>query len=98
MNRRRAALYAILLVAIVFAPHAVSAKDRVLRVTLDGRPLDGRTPSGLVHRDVAFINVVRATRSFDGLLIFGKDSRSVRVTIRQHHAEFVIGRVEGMLL
>jgi hypothetical protein len=98
MSRPWVALCALLLITLGLAPHVALAKDEVLRITLDGRPLDARSPSGMVHHGVAFINVVRATRAFDGLLVFAKDSRSVRVTIRQHHAEFVIGQLDGMLL
>ncbi|MEO6989973.1 MAG: hypothetical protein ABI346_01870 [Candidatus Baltobacteraceae bacterium] len=84
--------------ALLATPSMVLAKDVPLRIYLDGRPLDRKTSSGLVHRGVSFINVVRATKAFSGLLIFGKNDRSVQVTIRQHRAAFVIGQRGGMLL
>jgi hypothetical protein len=73
------------------------AKDLPLRVLLDGRPLDKTGPSGLIHRDTAFINVVRGTKTFSGLLVFGKNDHSVTVTIRHQTARFVMGTREGMM-
>ena len=85
------------------APHRriALAKDEVLRITLDGRPLDARSASGMVHHGVAFINVVRATRAFDGLLVFAKDAAAGarHDSGQQHHARIpVIGQLDGMLL
>jgi hypothetical protein len=73
------------------------AKDVALTVTLDGRPLDARVPTGLLHRGSSFIDVVRATKTFSGLLIFGKNDRSVNVTIREHGAHFVVGSRDGSI-
>ena len=100
MRRVAARTVALLLAtcALFAAPSMASAKDVTLRIFLDGRPLDNRTPSGLVHRGVSFINVVRATKAFNGLLIFGKNGRTVHITIRQHNARFTIGQREGTLL
>lgn len=99
--RRVAARWGALLLAIcalLAAPSIALAKDVPLRILLDGRPLDSHSPSGLVHRGVSFINVVRATKAFNGLLIFGKNGRSLRITIRQHNARFTLGQRDGMLL
>lgn len=88
-----ALLCALVLGAAVTAP--ALAKDVPMRVLLDGRPLDASTPSGLLHRGVAFINVVRATKTFNGLLTFGKDDKSVTVTIGAKRARFVIGQLHA---
>jgi hypothetical protein len=74
---------------------SVSAKDAVLRVVLDDRPLDAKVPTGLIHDNTAFIDVVRATKAFDGLLTFGKNDHSVNVTIRSRTAQFVVGSRHG---
>lgn len=66
-----------------------------MSVLLDGRPLDAKTPSGLLHQGTAFINVVRGTKSFNGLLTFGKGDRSVTVTIGARRARFIIGKREA---
>jgi hypothetical protein len=67
------------------------AKDKLLTVLVDGRPMDSKGPSGLLHRGTAFVDLVRVTKSFDGLLIFGKGDHSINVTIRSQGAHFVVG-------
>jgi hypothetical protein len=79
-------------VTLGFATAAPSvAKDVLLTVLIDGRPMDSKGPSGLLHRSTAFVNVVRATKAFDGLLIFSKNDRSVTVSIRSQTTRFVVG-------
>jgi hypothetical protein len=85
------------LAATVLASPPALAKDTPLRVLLDGRPLDATSTSGLLHKGTAFINVVRGTKSFNGLLTFGKGDRSVTVSIGAQRARFVIGKREATL-
>jgi len=96
---RRTALALVLACLMPFAlmPSGAGAKDTLLNIELDGRPLDQGTPSGLMHDGKVFVNVVRITRGFDGLLTFGKNDRSVQVTIRRKTAKFIVGRRSGML-
>src|SRR5580700_3038369 len=67
------------------------AKDKLLTVLVDGRPMDSKAPSGLLHRGTAFVDLVRAVKAFDGLLIFSKGDKSINVTIRSQSARFVVG-------
>jgi len=83
------------LVGFVVAPTSVVARDRLLSVELDGRPLDANSPSGLLHQGKAFANVVRIVKSFSGLLTFGKNDSLVRVTIGAHTADFTVGSRRG---
>jgi copper amine oxidase-like protein len=94
MRRFLPALLCALSVAALAAAPAL-AKDTPMNVLLDGRPLDATTPSGLLHKGTAFINVVRGTKSFSGLLTFGKGDKSVTVTIGARRARFIIGKREA---
>jgi hypothetical protein len=76
-------------------PSASFAKDSLLSLELDGRPLDANSPSGMLHRGKAFVNVVRIVKGFSGLLTFGKNDKTVRVTIATHTADFTVGRSDG---
>ena len=89
-----------MLAALVFAPVTLlsavaDAKDALLSLQLDGRPLDAGTPSGMLHRGKAFVNVVRVVKGFDGLLTFGKNDRTIRVTIGKNTADFKVGSRAG---
>lgn len=97
MRRIAFALVLACLFAPTLAPGIAVAKDVQLRVELDDRPLDAGTPSALLHRGTAFVNVVRITRGFNGLLTFGKNDRSVRVLIRRKTVLFYVGKRTGIL-
>ncbi len=90
MRRVLAAVACALTIGLAAAPPAV-AKDKLLTVLVDGRPMDSKGPSGLLHRGTAFVDLVRATKSFDGLLIFSRGDHSIRVTIRSQGAHFIVG-------
>jgi hypothetical protein len=66
---------------------AAGAADVRYGVFIDGRPLDSSTPSGLLHRGVVFINLVRAVKTFDGLLTFLPGGMT-RVTISSRTLDF----------
>jgi hypothetical protein len=72
------------------APSAVRATDVPYAIFIDGRPVDANTPSGLSHRGVVFVDVVRAVKTFDGLLTFGTGGL-VRVTIGGRTLDFRVG-------
>ena len=91
MRRSYAAVVCVLALASALAPSAVIAKDKLLTVLVDGRPMDSKAPSGLLHRGTAFVDLVRAVKAFDGLLIFSKGDKSINVTIRSQGARFVVG-------
>lgn len=82
---------------LALVPSFAGAKDKVLVVMVDGRAVDAKVPSGLLHHNVAFIDVVRGVKTFSGLLIFGKNDHSVNVTIRSHAGHFVVGSKQGTI-
>jgi len=91
MRRAYAAVVCALALAGALAPGAAVAKDKLLTVLVDGRPMDSKGPSGLLHRGTAFVDLVRTVKAFDGLLIFGKGDKLINVTIRSQSARFVVG-------
>ena len=91
MRRAYAAVVCALALVAALAPGAAVAKDKLLTVLVDGRPMDSKGPSGLLHRGTAFVDLVRTVKAFDGLLVFGKGDKSFNVTIRSQSARFVIG-------
>jgi hypothetical protein len=75
---------------IGFAPVPALATDRIVTLTLDGRPVD-RTAgtSALLHGGVIYADVVRLVKSFDGLLTF--QGNAVVVSIGTTTATFTAG-------
>ena len=73
-----------------FSAGRAATADIPYALFVDGRPLDARTPSGLAHRGIVFVNVVRAVKTFDGLLSFLPAQR-VRVTISGRTLDFRTG-------
>jgi hypothetical protein len=82
---------------LFLVPAAASAADVTYHIFIDGRPLDRRSPSGLSRKGVVFIDVVRAVKAFDGLLVFEKDPRSFLVTIRGRSLRFHLGEAAAKL-
>jgi hypothetical protein len=66
------------------------AADQGYRVTLDGRPVDAGTPSGRSRDGVVYINLIRAVKSFDGLVTFAPGGVA-HVTIGVKNVDFRIG-------
>ena len=74
----------------LFTAVPASAADRVVKLTLDGRPVDVRSGSiALLHGGVVYANVVPLVKSFDGLLTF--QGTAVVVTINGVTGRFTEG-------
>jgi hypothetical protein len=96
MRRVLAAVgFALSLAAVWGGPAA--AKDTQLTVLLDGRPLDAKSPTAIVHDGRSFIDIVRGTKAFSGLLTFAAKDRAATVSIRSHAGRFAIGSRSGTL-
>jgi hypothetical protein len=76
--------------SLCLAPLAARSQDIPYSVFVDGRQVDARTPSGLARDGVVFVNVVRAIRTFDGLLTFAPGGLT-RVTLGGRTVDFRIG-------
>jgi hypothetical protein len=83
--RRPAA--ALLLTLALGAP--ALARDTVVRLTLDGRPVDRHGGIALAHRGVVYADVVDLVKAFDGLLTF--HGKTVVVTLSGTTAAFTAG-------
>jgi len=79
---RRAAL-------VADQPPTVAA-DQPYGVTIDGRRVDAQTPSGRSRNGVLYINLIRAVKSFDGLVTFAPGGVA-HVTIGVKNVDFRIG-------
>jgi hypothetical protein len=88
--RARAKLCATLALVSVFTPLVARAADVPYAVTIDGRPIDARGASGLQHNGVMYVDVIRAVKTFDGLLTLGAGGLT-RVTIGTRTIDFRIG-------
>jgi hypothetical protein len=96
MRRVLAAVgFALCLAAVWGGPAA--AKDTKLTILLDGRPLDAKSPTGVVHDGRSFIDIVRGTKAFSGLLTFTAKDRAATVSVRSHAGRFAIGSRSGSL-
>jgi hypothetical protein len=87
MKRLLAILVLALGPVVTLAP--AGAADSVVKLTLDGRPIDSRGPSAIKHGGVIYANVVNLVKSFDGLLTF--QGNAVVVSIHGINARFTLG-------
>lgn len=85
-------LFAALLCALTLALGAgapASAADRVVKLTLDGRPVDRAGGVAVARNGVVYANLVDLVKSFDGLLTF--QGRGAVVTLNGVTASFTPG-------
>jgi hypothetical protein len=99
MTRKLAAIALLLGCWTGLATSAVRAADRPYAILLDGRPLSDnpKDSGGLFHDGVVFIDAVKATKAFSGLLTFANAGRTVRISIAQRTAVFTKGRLSARL-
>ncbi|HZO94400.1 MAG TPA: stalk domain-containing protein [Candidatus Baltobacteraceae bacterium] len=89
MSRTLAAVAAAAFVATGSVSPA-AAKDRLVRLTLDGRPLDRPGAQvALLHRGVVYADVVDLVKAFSALLTF--HGKAVWVTVGDTYAVFTAG-------
>lgn len=81
--------------ACAVAPVPARSADIPYSIFIDGRPVDARTPSGISRRGVMYVDVVRAVKTFDGLLTFA--GGRTRVTITGTTIDFRIGSSYGFM-
>ncbi|MBD5656535.1 MAG: hypothetical protein IAI50_15340 [Candidatus Eremiobacteraeota bacterium] len=88
MARTLAVLFGGIILCSAIGPS--SAADIPYGILIDGRPVDSSHRSGLNRNGIVYINVVRAVKTFDGLLTFDKGG-VVRVSIGGRTIVFTIG-------
>ncbi|MBV9438479.1 MAG: hypothetical protein JOZ24_00655 [Candidatus Eremiobacteraeota bacterium] len=81
-------IVAALLLALTLAAPAAAA-DRLVSLTLDGRPVDRAGGIALLHQGVIYADVVDLVKAFDGLLTF--QGPATVVTINSINATFTAG-------
>jgi hypothetical protein len=81
--------------ALFVAPLGSGAADVRYDVLVGGRPLDRAGHSGLLHRGVTFVNIVRAVKAFSGLMVF-LPSGVVRIAVGKHAFVFTVGSREAL--
>jgi hypothetical protein len=87
---KRLAAVLVIAASLFGAAAPAYATDRVVALTLDGRPID--RPGGnvaLLHDGVIYADVVKLVKSFDGLLTF--QGKAVVVSIGTNTATFTPG-------
>ena len=87
MKRLAAAL--VIVASLLGAAAPARAADRVIAVTLDGRPLDRVGGVALLHDGVIYADVVKLVKAFDGLLTF--QGKAVVVSIGTTTGTFTTG-------
>jgi opacity protein-like surface antigen len=88
MIRRTIALAASL--AMLATP--AFAADSVVKVTLDGRPIDKHQRSvAILHDGVIFADASDLNASFSGLLTYGQANNSVKILIGDRVGVFTVG-------
>ncbi len=66
-----------------------AADDPLVKLTLDGRPVDRSSGSAVLHGGIVYGDVEDLVRSFDGILTFQRDT--ITVTINAVTAKFTQG-------
>jgi hypothetical protein len=84
MKRLAAALAAVLLTS---AP--ALAKDHLVTLTMDGRPVDRVRGIALLHDGVVYADSIDLVKTFEGLVTFGGNSE--RIVIKNHIGTFTSG-------
>lgn len=84
-------LAAVFVLALAFAGASspAIAGDRIVKLTLDGRPVDRAGGVARVRNGVVYAELVDLVKSFDGLLTF--QGNAVEVSIGTTVARFTIG-------
>jgi hypothetical protein len=85
----RLAVALLLALALAGSSSPVFAADRVVKLSLDGRPVDRAGGVALVRHGVVYADLVDLVKSFDGLLTF--QGNAVEVSIGTTVARFTIG-------
>ena len=75
--------------ALTMGAPARAADDSLVKLTLDGRPVDRSSGSGVLHSGIVYGDVEDLVRSFDGILTFQRDT--ITVTINGVTAKFTQG-------
>lgn len=83
--RRLLAAFAL---ALALAP-VPAAADTIVRLTLDGRPVDRSGGSAVLHNGIVYADVVDLVRSFNGILTF--QGQALVVTVNGVTATFTAG-------
>jgi hypothetical protein len=94
MKRRLTLLLASCLAVAV--PVCTAATDAPYRVLIDGRGVDKLGWSALQHDGVVYIDVVRAVKTFDGLLTFGHEGL-LRILIGGRTLDLALGSKSALL-
>jgi hypothetical protein len=74
--------------ALALAPLPAAA-DTVVKLTLDGRPVDRSGGSAVLHNGIVYADVVDLVRSFNGILTF--QGKALVVTVNGVTATFTDG-------
>lgn len=77
-----------LLMAVAMTAPAL-AKDRLVHLTLDGRPVDREGGIAVLHDGVVYADVRDLVKAFSGLLTF--QGKKVVVSLGSHTGTFTIG-------
>jgi hypothetical protein len=86
---KRLAAVLVIAASLLGAAAPALATDRVVKVTLDGRPLDRAGNVALLHDGVIYTDVVKLVKAFDGLLTF--QGKKVVVSIGTTTGTFTAG-------
>jgi hypothetical protein len=87
--KRPAFALALAAALLASAAHPVLAADHVVKLTLDGRPVDRAGGVAIAHNGVVYADVVALVKSFDGLLTF--QGNAVVVSIGNSGGTFTVG-------
>lgn len=86
--KRVAALF--LAGAALFAALPANAADKIVTLTLDGRPIDKRGGIAVLRGGIVYADAIDLVKTFDGLVSLHKDGSAV-ITIRGNTGAFAPG-------
>jgi hypothetical protein len=81
------------------ATGAARAADTPFAIVIDGRPMsdDPKDTGGVSHAGVVFVDAVKATKAFSGLLTFADAGHTVTISIAKRTAAFTVGKLSARL-
>ncbi len=93
---RSTTAFALALLGVASSARVALARDVPTRLFLDGRRVDGRSPSADLRDGKAYVDLARVVGVYSGLLTFGPAGKS-RATIAGRTIEFTVGRRSAFL-
>jgi hypothetical protein len=85
-----------LALAFALLPSPATAGERLVKLTMDGRPVDRAGGIAVLRNGIVYADVVDLVKTFDGLVTFGAGN-AARIEIRDRSGTFTPGQTGAVV-